>query len=402
MDGKIVAVGPDLTPPEGGRTITGAVVCAGFIDPWSCHALDGAALFDERSTPATRAIDALDPFVDARFALDVLRSGVTAARVQSGLSSRAPGLSALVRHRPGKRVDELILLADCTLSLACGTTRGRGLDLFDRIGEVDRAIGSLADGRTYLDDQTEHRHELAEWEKKVAESEKELEEGFKKAKKDRDKELAESKEKGKEFKEKTFKEDKRPKAPRFDEDKEQLARAVDGRMPCVVEAHRQLELRGLLDATRDYDRLRLIIAGGTDAGAVAEELARRKIPVIVVPAPQGSFRLDEQRNADPALAGNLQRAGVRVLIGSGGTNALATRDLPVLASIAIGHGLPWDAAFEALTSGAAEALDVSDRVGSLDVGKEADILVLSGEPLASTTRTLFVLSQGEIVVQPEN
>jgi imidazolonepropionase-like amidohydrolase len=89
---------------------------------------------------------------------------------------------------------------------------------------------------------------------------------------------------------------------------------------------------------------------------------------------------------------------VPVLLGSGGAQPLASRDLPLLAALAVGHGLGRERAFEALTLGAAEALDAGDRIGSLEQGKDADLLVLDGEPLATTTRVLYVITGGELAV----
>jgi imidazolonepropionase-like amidohydrolase len=77
---------------------------------------------------------------------------------------------------------------------------------------------------------------------------------------------------------------------------------------------------------------------------------------------------------------------------------MASRDLPLLASLAVGHGLEPERALEALTLGAARALDAGDRIGSLEQGKDADLLVLDGEPLATTTRVQYVISGGELVV----
>jgi imidazolonepropionase-like amidohydrolase len=70
--------------------------------------------------------------------------------------------------------------------------------------------------------------------------------------------------------------------------------------------------------------------------------------------------------------------------------------------MAIGAGLDRAEAFEALTIGAATLLDAGDRLGTLDAGKDAEILVLDGEPLVSTTRVLFVVSGGRVVVTPED
>jgi imidazolonepropionase-like amidohydrolase len=91
-----------------------------------------------------------------------------------------------------------------------------------------------------------------------------------------------------------------------------------------------------------------------------------------------------------------------VLLGSGGLDPNATRDLPLLAELAIGNGLAHDKALEALTTGAARALDVSDRLGAVEMGKDADLQVLDGEPLDSTSRVQYVIAGGRVVVTPED
>jgi imidazolonepropionase-like amidohydrolase len=414
QDGIILAVGKNLEKPEGARELTGKVVCAGFVDPWSVFGLDPRSVTDDRTSPASRTADGLDPYVDPRVRRELLRAGITSMRVQIGSTSRVGGKGILVPNRAlglapagptgsgSKATKDRRDPLDCCVSMTIGITRdGRGVDLFDRMGEIDRAAGMIAEGLSYQEEQTEYKHDLAEWEKTIAEKEKELDEGFKKAKKDREKEQADAKEKSKEFKEKAYKEDKKPRPPKYDPDKEVMARVGNGELALVVEAHRSSELRALLEATKRFDRLRLIIAGGTDALSVADELKQRHIPVLVWPAPHGAQVPDEFENNDLALAGRLEAAGVEVLLGSGGRSAEASRDLPLLAALAVGHGLPREQALEALTLGAARTFAVADRIGSLERGKEADVLVLDGEPLETTTRVQYVVSRGEVVVTPE-
>jgi imidazolonepropionase-like amidohydrolase len=309
------------------------------------------------------------------------------------------GVGAFVRN---DSADDATLLGDCCMAATIGITRGgRGSDPFDRLTEVDRLVDQVADGEKYAQDQLEYRDKLKEWEAAIAKKEKELEEGFKKAKKDREKEQQEAKDKEKEFKEKSYKEDKRPTPPRHDPEKEVLARVAKGELPLVVEVHRAAELRALLAGTERFGALRLIIAGGSEALSVADDLARRRIPVMVRPVPLGEPAADEYRSHDLGLAGRLADAGVQVLLGSGGRNARASRELPLYAAIAIGHGLERERALEALTIGAARALDVGERVGTLELGKEADLLVLDGEPLETATRVRYALSAGKVVLTPE-
>jgi imidazolonepropionase-like amidohydrolase len=166
----------------------------------------------------------------------------------------------------------------------------------------------------------------------------------------------------------------------------------------VVEAHRAAEIRGLLEGTERHGSLRLVLAGATEALPFAEELAERRVTVLLWPAPAGDLSWDELEGHDLSLAGRLAEAGVEVLLGSGGTDPAATRDLPLLAQLAVGHGLEREKAFEALTLGAARAFDAADRLGSVEAGKSADLLLLDGEPLVSTTRVLQVIAGGRVVV----
>ncbi len=400
--GKIRAVGAGIAKPEGARVIEGKVICAAFLDPWSGLCTDAGSAFDNETTAATRAADSVDVYDDHHLCELALRAGVTVARVQSGAIAPAGGMGAVVRLAPGIGPDDRIVRDDAVLACAIGIERGgRDYDVFDRLGFLDKLADQLESGRKYQQDFLEYRYELEEWEKKIAEKEKELDKEFKKAKKDRDKEMAEAKEKGKEFKEKSYKEDKKPRPPKFDEDRAVFGDVSEGLLPLYVVAEGGAEIHGVLEATEAHERVRLVLVGGSESLPFADELARRRIPVLLWPAPLTARTVGDRAGADLSLAARLSAKGVEVLIGSG-SQAEASRDLPLFAALAVGHGLDRDAAFEALTTGAARALDVSDRLGSIELGKDAELLVLDGKPLAGTTSVRWVVSAGQVVVQPEN
>lgn len=424
-DGLVVAVGPDLEPPPGARVIEGRVVCAGFLDPWSALGVAQDLLEDGSTSASTRAVDGLlpvDPGLE-RLRREALRAGVTSVRLQGGKHAQIGGLGAVVALEPDRQLWEAVLLEDASLAMAVAVSDGRppqanvrrlddgsfvvetggppAVDVFERIDHADRVANHVATGKKYRDDLREFMKKLAEWEKQTAEKEAELDKEFKKAKRDRDKALEEAKEKGKEHTEKRYREDRKPRRPRVDEDRAVLGRIAEGELPLVIEAHRAAEIRALLDGTKDHPRLRWILAGGTEAHVHAEELARRRIPVLVWPALRGSGGLDEHEGHDLALAGRLAAKDVTVLLGSGGRSGATTRDLPLLAALAVAHGLPEEKAFEALTLGAARAFDLADRLGSVEFGKRADLLVLDGDPLDTTTRVRYVLTGGRVAVAPE-
>ena len=422
-DGLIAAVGQDLEAPEGATLVTGQVVCAGFIDPWSALGIDPQSLSDKNTDMASRAADAVDVFNGRNLRYEALGAGVTTVRSQLAATATESGVGAVLKLAADERdgallLDEAAAGASIGLSVLGGgrfvqnsdgsfnfLSGPQAADPFDRLSQVDSLAGDLEAGRKYAQGLIEFKYELEEWEKEIAEKQEELDKDFKKAKKARKKDVEKAEKDGKEHEEKKYKEDKKPKAPKFNAAREMYGRIANGEIPLFVQVHRDAEIRALLKATEGFTRLRLILAGCTGASPSAEALAERNITVVVWPGlinASGKEVYDEFEGHDLTLASRLSAAGVNVLLGSGGESARATRDLPLLAGIAIGHGLDREKAFAALTLKAAQALDVADRVGSIAFGKDADLQVLDGEPLVSTTRVQYVIADGAIVVSPEN
>ncbi len=406
VDGKITAVGTDLEAPEGAEAIQGEVICAAFMDPWSTAGLDASSVSSTNVNAATMAADALDPYGQSAVLDQLAEAGVLLTRSQIGLTADVGGMGAVLRTANAE-----VVLEDASISAAVGAVRAssqgfgaRGfsfgppkIDPIDRLAQIDKLVSALAAGQKYALDTAKYNEDLAEWNKAITEKEKELNDDFKKAKKARDKKVKDAEEDGKELKEKKYKEDKRPRAPRFDANKAAFARAVQGEVPFVVHAERALEIRDILRSTKPYTRLRLVIAGGTSALACKTELAERNVTIIVAPSPADAGGPVGELDPGLALAAELDAAGVNVLIGTGGASALASRDLPLLAALAVGHGLDRDAALRAVTSGPASVFDVADQVGSVKRGLAADLLVLSGDPLSSSSRVLAAISGGSVV-----
>jgi len=395
QNGRIIAVGQGLAVPEGAEVLAGEVVCAGYIDPWSRLGVDDRSLNDSRTAGDSRAVDALDPWGNEHERTLAVRAGVLAVRAQAGDTSDIGGIGAIVRT--GVAGEHLVLLADSNVGATVGISDRRPKDPFDRIGEADRLVTKLIGARDYRVEWAEYTKQLAEWEKKVAERLAELEKDFKKAQKARDKDIEDAKKKGEEHQEKPYKEDKElkpPRKPRFDAEKEILARVAAGELPLFVRCEGLAELRALLIGTEPLTRLRMIIVGGSGAEQVGRELAQRHIPVVVNPMPYGDTDGSRPEGNDLGLASRLHALGVEVLLGSG---RAATHDLPVLAALSVGHGLDQKDAFHALTLGAAQALDVADQLGTVRVGKRADLLLLDAEPLSNGARVRAAISAGRVV-----
>jgi imidazolonepropionase-like amidohydrolase len=164
---------------------------------------------------------------------------------------------------------------------------------------------------------------------------------------------------------------------------EAMIPVLEGRVPVVIQAN---ELRQIQDALTwaGEEGVRMVLLGGRDAGYVAPLLAQRRVPVLLTSVLGSPNRAWEAYDASYALPAELHRAGVRVGI-TGAASAQYANRLPYEAGAAIAFGLPHDEALRAVTLYPAEFLGFSDRVGSLEVGKDATLLITTGSPLEYAT-----------------
>jgi imidazolonepropionase-like amidohydrolase len=164
---------------------------------------------------------------------------------------------------------------------------------------------------------------------------------------------------------------------------EAMIPVLDGRVPVVVLAN---ELRQIQDAVAwaEEEVVRMVLLGGRDAAYVAPLLARRQIPVLITNVLTAPARAWEPHDSEYGLPAALHRAGVRVGITGGPSAAYANR-LPYEAGAAIAFGLPDDEALRAVTLNPAQFLGFDDRVGSIEVGKDATLLITTGSPLEYAT-----------------
>jgi imidazolonepropionase-like amidohydrolase len=166
---------------------------------------------------------------------------------------------------------------------------------------------------------------------------------------------------------------------------------VRGEQSVVFDVETDDQIRGVM-ALADTFGIKPIIRGGSDAWKVADELARREIPVIVGPLTRAPAA-DEPYDAVYANPGVLARAGVKIAFQT--DNASDVRNLPYNAALATAYGLDPEAALRALTLSPAEIWGVADRYGSIAQGKVANVIVTTGDPLdvRSTVRHLFIRGQ---------
>jgi imidazolonepropionase-like amidohydrolase len=130
--------------------------------------------------------------------------------------------------------------------------------------------------------------------------------------------------------------------------------------------------------------VRLVIRGGNDAIHVADRLAAEEIPVILTSTMDAPGRAYEGYDGAYRRAADLYEAGVKFAI-SGGSGALGTDRLGYEAGVAVAFGLPEEEALKAVTINAAEFMGLDDRIGSLEPGKHATLLITTGTPINMTS-----------------
>ena len=186
--------------------------------------------------------------------------------------------------------------------------------------------------------------------------------------------------------------DRKVQAPSPDPRLAALMPYAKGEKPVIFRAEGRVEILDALKIAADL-KLKGIISGGAEAWKVADALKAAKVPVLI----GGTLRLpaaaSDPYDAPYANPARLYEAGVSFAIKSGGSDVgTASRNLPYDAATAVAYGLPESAALRAVTLAPAEILGVADQIGSLDVGKKANLVITAGHVLQPTTdvKGLFI------------
>jgi imidazolonepropionase-like amidohydrolase len=167
---------------------------------------------------------------------------------------------------------------------------------------------------------------------------------------------------------------------------------VRGERPVIMRADREAEIRAAIRFA-DEMHLRPIILGGDSAWKVAALLKERNVPVILTGVLDLPPREDDYYDSLYEAAAKLQQAGVRFCISTGNTGS-NVRDLPYHAGMAAAFGLPRAEALKAVTLYPAQIMSVADRMGSIEVGKTANLVITDGDLLEARTRIRYLFING--------
>jgi imidazolonepropionase-like amidohydrolase len=357
-DGTIAGVGAGLAVPEGVPVIdaAGSWVLPGFIDAHAHVGVHEEAQgwagqdTNEMTDPVTaqvRALDAINP-ADLGFR-DAISGGVLAVNVNPGSGNPIGGQTVALKCW-GRTVDTMVLRQPSGLKSALGENPKRTYGDMDktpstRLGTAAVIRGAFVDAANYL--------ARIEAEERKPEAERRLV--------DRDLKL------------------------------EALGRVLRREIPWRQHCHRADDIATAMRIAEEfgYD---LVIDHGTEAHLLADLIAARGIPVIIGPLMTSRSKV-ELRNRSLANPGLLAKAGVTISI---------TTDHPVVpihflvhqATLSVKHGLDRETALRALTINPARVAGIDARLGSIEVGKDGDLVIWSGDPLDMFSRVERALIDG--------
>ena len=186
------------------------------------------------------------------------------------------------------------------------------------------------------------------------------------------------------------------KLPKFDMKMEALIPVLKREIPLKAHAHRSDDIMTAIRIAREFD-LKLTIEHCTEGHLITEELKAAGVPVAVGPTLTNASKL-ELLNKSWTTPGILASAGIQVSIITDAP-VIPQQYLPLCAGLAVKAGMDPFQALQAITINPARHIGVDDRVGSLEAGKDADIVLADGDPMISNTGIRYVIVDGRILVK---
>ncbi len=179
---------------------------------------------------------------------------------------------------------------------------------------------------------------------------------------------------------------------RYYPEMEALVRVINGELPLYIEVNAAKDIISAIDWVKDRGYERVVFTGVAEGWRVADEIAASGIPVITGPVQAIPTRQSDSYDAAYANPGAMQKAGVKVAIRSGDTEN--SRNLPYHAGFAAAYGMGREEALKAITINAAEIMGVADQIGSIEVGKKANIFVATGDPFETSSKVIDLYIDG--------
>lgn len=366
--GKIIAVGAagSVNIPANAQVVdtTGMTIYPGLIDSETHLGLTEIS-GEEMTNDLVELSDEIMPHMhvyDAFHAESALipvarLNGITNAIVAPDSDDTLPGQDSFIQLA-GASATEMLLIRDIAMPLNFTGSQRRNKGGFDKRKFPSTRMGLIAQLRQSFQDALDYQAKLTDYERKKADAAR----------------------------------DKKPEplAPKRDLKLEALLPYLQGKKTVVLASETASDLETVVNLAHDF-KLKFVLNHISHSQPVLDYVASLKVPVIVGPiyeAPKEYERYD----AVYSLPAQLYKRGVKIAFAS--YSAHSVRNLPDQAGFATAFGLPYDEALKAITLNAAEIWGVADKLGSLDVGKTANLAVANGDPLDVKTDVKQVYIDG--------
>lgn len=357
-EGKIINVGKNLDIPKDCEIIDadGGYIMPGIIDA-HCHigmwedavgfeGADGNEATDP-ATPHLRAIDAINP-MDRCFK-EAYENGITCVCTGPGSANVIGGTFAVIKTY-GKRVDDMIVKQPAAMKVAFGENPKSTYDDKHQMPTTRMAIAAIL--RDYL-------YKTKDYIKAKKAGEKDEDD-----------------------------------MPDFDIKMESMIPVMEGEIPLKAHAHRADDIFTAIRIAKEFN-LKLTLDHCTEGHLIAQELAQEGYPAIVGPSLTERSKI-ELKELSFGTAAALSKAGVKIALMTDHP-VIPVHYLPLCAALAVKAGLDEKTALKAITINPAQILGIDDKVGSIEIGKDADIAVFNKHPFDIQSKTKCVIINGKIV-----
>lgn len=356
QDGRIIKMQANLIPAETEEIIdaTGLQVYPGFVDAHSHIGTDGFGIgyegqdYNEMNdilSPQLRGIDAINP-MDETFAL-AREAGVTSVATGPGSANVLGGTFVAIKT-VGTRVDDMVIKDPIAMKCAFGENPKR----------------------CYRNNKDTTRMTTASLLREMLYQAKEYERKLEEAKEDSS------------------------KRPSYNMKLEALLPVLRKEIPLKAHAHQANDIFTAIRIAKEFD-VKLTIEHTTEGHLIFDDLAKENYPVAVGPS-FGHATKFELRNKTWNTPGVLSASGLQVSIITD-SPVIPQHYLPICAGLAVKSGMDPFKALQAITINPAKHIGIADRVGSLEVGKDADIVITNGSPFEISTEIKTVLINGKTI-----
>lgn len=355
-NGKIKAIGENLELNDGVQIVDaeGLFVYPGFVEAHGHIGLDGYGIgyegmdyneLNDIISPQMRGIDGVKP-LDPAF-LAAAAAGVTSVCVGPGSANVLGGTFTTIKTT-GKRVDDMVIRDAVAMKCAFGENPKRVYrDKKDSSRMTTAALlrETLFKAREYMEKKEAAGEDIS-------------------------------------------------KKPAFDIKLEALIPVLKREIPLKAHAHASEDIFTALRIAKEFD-LKITLEHVTEGHLIVEELAKEGVPLAVGPSLTSASKF-ELRNKSWTTPGVLAAAGCQVSIITD-SPVIPQEYLPLCAGLAVQAGMEPFAALQAITVNPAKHAGIADRVGSLEIGKDADIVITDGCPFEVSTKVKQVLIDGNII-----